>query len=180
LDSENTNRLLFKRSLIIYLSILFIALINFLIILFAPLLVNSSGFLSDLGFLIYALFSKSCHQIKDRSFFVFGEYLPVCIRCFSIYTGFLLGSIVFPFIRKFNFFALPKISLFIFSVVLIIIDVSLNLFGFLDNFVISRIVTGGFLGTVAAFYIIPGFVNAYFEIFIFFKKKKIQPYDKTS
>jgi uncharacterized membrane protein len=38
---------------------------------------------------IYALFSVICHQDPARSWHVLGEPLPVCIRCASIYFGFL-------------------------------------------------------------------------------------------
>ena len=38
---------------------------------------------------IYGFFSIICHQDPSRSWFLAGEALPVCIRCASIYLGFL-------------------------------------------------------------------------------------------
>jgi len=38
---------------------------------------------------VYDFFSAICHQDPARSWFIFGEPLPVCIRCASIYFGFL-------------------------------------------------------------------------------------------
>jgi len=38
---------------------------------------------------IYAFFSAICHQIPARSWSVAGEPLATCIRCTSIYAGFL-------------------------------------------------------------------------------------------
>jgi uncharacterized membrane protein len=38
---------------------------------------------------IYSFFALICHQDPSRSWHVFGEPLPVCIRCASIYFGFL-------------------------------------------------------------------------------------------
>lgn len=38
---------------------------------------------------IYSLFSLVCHQIPDRSWPLAGHALPVCIRCISIYFGFM-------------------------------------------------------------------------------------------
>lgn len=37
----------------------------------------------------YDFFSAICHQDPARSWFLAGEQLPVCIRCASIYFGFL-------------------------------------------------------------------------------------------
>lgn len=45
---------------------------------------------------VYQFFSLICHQDPGRSWHILGEPLPVCIRCASIYFGFLaslwLGS----------------------------------------------------------------------------------------
>jgi uncharacterized membrane protein len=38
---------------------------------------------------IYAFFALICHQDPSRSWHLAGESLPVCIRCTSIYFGFL-------------------------------------------------------------------------------------------
>ena len=38
---------------------------------------------------VYSFFSMICHQDPARSWYLLGETLPVCIRCASIYFGFL-------------------------------------------------------------------------------------------
>ena len=38
---------------------------------------------------IYSFFALICHQDPSRSWHIAGEPLPVCIRCTSIYFGFL-------------------------------------------------------------------------------------------
>jgi len=38
---------------------------------------------------LYQFFSLICHQDPGRSWHILGEPLPVCIRCASIYFGFL-------------------------------------------------------------------------------------------
>jgi uncharacterized membrane protein len=38
---------------------------------------------------VYEFFSIICHQDPARSWHILGEPLPVCIRCASIYFGFL-------------------------------------------------------------------------------------------
>ena len=40
---------------------------------------------------LYAFFSAICHQSPARSWHLAGEPLGVCIRCTSIYVGFLLA-----------------------------------------------------------------------------------------
>jgi uncharacterized membrane protein len=43
---------------------------------------------------IYFFFSPVCHQMPERSFALLGVSLAVCHRCFGIYLGLLLGSLV--------------------------------------------------------------------------------------
>jgi uncharacterized membrane protein len=43
---------------------------------------------------VYEFFSRICHQNPARSWFLFDEPLAVCIRCTSIYSGFLAALIV--------------------------------------------------------------------------------------
>lgn len=42
---------------------------------------------------VHAFFSLICHQNPDRSWSIFGEPLAVCIRCTSIYAGFLVALV---------------------------------------------------------------------------------------
>jgi len=53
-------------------------------IIVAPLLDSSTA---------YAFFSLICHQDPARSWFLQGEPLGVCVRCASIYGGFLIGIV---------------------------------------------------------------------------------------
>ena len=46
--------------------------------------------------IVYEFFARICHQLPDRSWWLGGTPLPVCIRCTSIYTGFFV-SCVFRF-----------------------------------------------------------------------------------
>jgi len=40
---------------------------------------------------LYAFFARICHQDPQRSWFLFGRQLPVCIRCASIYFAFTVS-----------------------------------------------------------------------------------------
>ena len=43
---------------------------------------------------VYLFFSTICHQLPGRSWHLHGEPLAACIRCTSIYVGFLAGLVV--------------------------------------------------------------------------------------
>jgi uncharacterized membrane protein len=44
--------------------------------------------------ILYAFGSVICHQIPERSFHIDGAQLPVCGRCFGIYTGAAIAAVV--------------------------------------------------------------------------------------
>ncbi|HEY6362938.1 MAG TPA: DUF2085 domain-containing protein, partial [Vicinamibacterales bacterium] len=44
--------------------------------------------------ILYALGSRICHQISERSFHLGVAQLPVCARCLDIYAGFAIGLAV--------------------------------------------------------------------------------------
>jgi uncharacterized membrane protein len=50
--------------------------------------------------MIMAAYHVTCHQMPDRSLFVFGYEMAVCSRCFAIYAAFLLGGLAFYFLRN--------------------------------------------------------------------------------
>lgn len=49
---------------------------------------------------IKAGYHATCHQLPERSLFIFGYQMAVCSRCFAIYVSFLAGGLLFYFIRK--------------------------------------------------------------------------------
>ena len=60
-----------------------------LAIVAASLLVDR---VSRIGAFLYLFFSPICHQLPERSFYLFNHQLPVCARCTGIYFGAFLGS----------------------------------------------------------------------------------------
>jgi len=59
------------------------------------ILVLAPSLPASAGAAIYALGSVVCHQIPERSFYLSGFQLPVCARCFAIYTGASIGAAAF-------------------------------------------------------------------------------------
>jgi uncharacterized membrane protein len=45
-------------------------------------------------------YHPTCHQIPERSLFIFGHQMTVCSRCFAIYVSFLAGGLLFYFIKN--------------------------------------------------------------------------------
>ncbi len=89
---------------------------------------------------VYLFFSKVCHQIADRSFFLEGMQLAVCHRCTGIYLGFWSGLLILPFWRQLASLLLgrPRIMLLFF------LPMAVNVV--LDNTTWGRFSTGFLAG----------------------------------
>lgn len=119
---------------------------------------------------IYKFFSFMCHQISSRSFHYDDHQFAVCARCFGFYSGFLLGFIVYPFVRELNNTdSFPRFWLFL-AMIPMGIDFSLTFFGIWENTHLSRTITGLILGFACAFFIIPALVEI--SYFISLRKRK--------
>ena len=46
------------------------------------------------SFALRKFFSFVCHEIPERSFWVMGQPIAICIRCFGIYSGVVLGTLI--------------------------------------------------------------------------------------
>ncbi len=108
---------------------------------------------------IYFFFSKICHQIPERSFFIYGKQFAVCSRCSGLYFGFLLGTIIYPLIYQINSHRIPATKYFYFALVPITIDIFVRFFQIAENTFLSRFSTGLILGVTTVFFILPGFLS---------------------
>src|SRR5699024_6976143 len=109
----------------------------------------------------HKLFAGFCHQQPSRSFWIGGQPMAVCSRCFGIYSGFALAWISIPFVTKAlrRFQYLPKV-LFV-TLLLNFVDIVGNVLGFWQNTVLSRFITGLLLGIAAAWLLGRAFVKQY-------------------
>jgi len=98
-----------------------------------------------IGRFIYFFFQPTCHQIPERSFFINGEPLAVCVRCFAFYTGGLL-FLGYILIRKIQ----TKLNLKLIAILSfpVIIDFLMEKIGIYQNIEELRFVTGLLLGMV--------------------------------
>ncbi|MDD5360670.1 MAG: DUF2085 domain-containing protein [Ignavibacteria bacterium] len=138
-----------------------------------PVFAGMSGIFVKIADFGYIFYSKTCHQIDERSFFILGNKLAVCSRCSSSYAAFLLSVILYPIIKGLNNRNLPPLWILMVSLVLLSADVLLDVFDIMSNTFVTRTITGGIIGFVLPFYLIPGAMNFSDEIFVKMKKKNI-------
>lgn len=85
-----------------WLAILIILVALFIIpIVGAPyLMATGNPTLQSIAGMIMLVYRTTCHQLPERTLFVFGYQMTVCSRCFAIYTGALIGCLAFIQLRK--------------------------------------------------------------------------------
>lgn len=150
---------------VIYSVILAISIIWCGGIILAPYWADAVGIKGDISEGIYSFYGKSCHQLDSRSHHLFEHKLGVCSRCTSIYFAFLLGVIIYPFIRKLSNIDLPSLFWLFIPVGLMLIDVALDLLDIQKNSFLTRDITGAIIGIVLPFFIIPGTTRVFYEYF---------------
>jgi uncharacterized membrane protein len=122
--------------------------------------------LSDLVFRLYG--GPVCHQLPERSLFIFGHQMTVCARCFAIYAAFLAGCILFAFVR--TKLKPWNIIYFVLLCVPMAIDGTTQLFGIeiprrigpgweliwmAESTNELRLITGAIFGLAGALYVLP-------------------------
>lgn len=96
----------------------------------------------------HIFFSGLCHQQPDRSFWINGQPMAVCTRCFGIYSGLFTGLLAGPILGKMIPRSFLK-KLLLVTLILNIVDVAGNMAGFWSNTLLSRSALG-FLLAVSA------------------------------
>jgi len=104
---------------------------------------------------LYNAYSTVCHQKVDRSLFIFGEKMAVCARCFGIYTGLLIGTLIIPIYNKIENPRIPSIKVALLSLVPLAIDGFTQLLGFRESTNELRLITGFLFGIVFISYFLP-------------------------
>ena len=146
-----------RRPLLVWGSTATFVLALVALILAAPLMLAHGHEIA--GQVIYQAFSRACHQIPGRSFFIAGYPLAVCARCTGLYMGLAAGVLLFPLMRPLRSAETPARLWLIIAAAPTVLDFSLGFFAIWQNTHLSRFVTGALLGMVAAFFIVPGLVD---------------------
>jgi uncharacterized membrane protein len=143
-----------KRPLVFWLVVAVGAMLVFTLIVIAPVARANNHDL--IAFAIYAGFSKVCHQLPERSFFIGAYPLAVCARCTGLYGGFTAALLIYPLVTSLERTFTPPRKWLVLAALPMLIDVGVNFFGIWTNTHSSRLVTGALLGVVAVFYVMPG------------------------
>jgi len=133
------------------------SLIIMVMIAGAPLALARGHSLLALG--IYGVFSRLCHQIPERSFFIAGHQFAVCARCTGLYGGFTVASLCYPLVRSLRRTDTPPRRWLFIAATPMAIDFFLGFFGIWENTHLSRFLTGALLGSVSVLYVMPGLIN---------------------
>ncbi len=108
---------------------------------------------------VYHFFGYICHQMPERSFFLFGHQFAVCSRCFGVYFGLAGGVLAYPLFRRMDESEpLPRFWLFL-SMVPMAVDWSLGYLSIWENTHLTRILTGLILGAACAVFIMPALIE---------------------
>ncbi|MBM2826134.1 MAG: hypothetical protein HW403_198 [Dehalococcoidia bacterium] len=103
--------------------------------------------------LLYTLYDPFCHQLPQRSFFIFGQQFAVCQRDIAIYTAFLVAGLLFLTVRH-RLRPLPW-WLFILFAAPMAVDGFTQLFGWRESAWELRLITGFMFGIGATWVTYP-------------------------
>lgn len=105
-------------------------------------------------------FQQLCHQLPSRSFWIGGQPMAVCSRCFGIYASFALSWIFMPLIGyQLDINIKENAILLAVTIILNAVDVMGNFLGFWENTLFSRFFFGAGVGTAVVIFLIGYFIN---------------------
>ena len=144
--------------LIFYLSFLLVSL-YLLLTLLSPLFIQSDNrVVLGLGAVSYLFNVLMCHQLPERSFELFGQYMPICSRDAGLFFG-----VFFACLLSFRSSKLPRIlkpgALAILSVIPIGADGMMQLLDFWESTNPIRFATGLISGFFISYYAINVFIG---------------------
>ena len=125
-----------------------------------PLLAAAGGVGGNIASVVYKLFGAVCHQFESRAFHIEHHPFAVCVRCSSIYFGFLLGVVTLRFWKpktgwkNGNRLILPMVLLPMF------LDVILSFIGLYESTTASRLITGGIFGAGMSLFLYDSLIEA--------------------
>ncbi len=112
----------------------------------------------------YGAFSSLCHQQAARSFYLAGQPLAVCARCFGIYAGFAAGALCYPLVRRLGRRDMPARRWLLLAALPACVDFALGFTGWWANTHTSRALTGALLGATMSLYVMPGLLDFYWRL----------------
>jgi uncharacterized membrane protein len=105
-----------------------------------------------------------------------GYPLAVCARCSGIYIGFLLGTVIYPFIRKLENDLLPSRWILGIGICPMILEMCLSRIGIIPTNRFLMGLSGLILGSVIPFFVIP----AVFQLIHILNKEEVNDYGRKT
>jgi uncharacterized membrane protein len=98
--------------------------------------------------LLYLAFSWACHQLPERTLWIFGAPMALCARCFAICVGALVGLLAAPLLTK-----RPSLYYLPLAVAPTVLDFLLGKLGVIGNHPGVRVATGALAGAAIMLYL---------------------------
>ncbi|MFH0861780.1 MAG: DUF2085 domain-containing protein [Candidatus Altiarchaeota archaeon] len=117
-----------------------------------------------------AVFSPFCHQLPERSLFLWGVQAPVCARCFGIYAGILAGTILYAVLSDKK---VPGRHIIIAAALPLVLDGATQFVGLRESNNALRLVTGVIFGSVVPYYLIPVFDGILSDWMVFIRRRRL-------
>ena len=117
------------------------------------------------AFLLRWCYGPVCHQDVQRSQALFGFPFSVCHRCAAIYFGFTAMLLIYPALRRSGFARAMDLKRLAIALLPVALDYGLDVVGVWHNGALSRSITGAVTGVALALYIMPPYMEAWFQLF---------------
>ena len=144
---------------ITYLTILLMTLIWCALLISVPFLARGGQISQKVSGFITLSFSPACHQAHQCSFTFWHNHLPVCARCTGIYSGFLLGMILYPIFCRPRKYYFPSAWILLAGFGPMILEKCLSWTGIIQPNNTIRFITGCMAGCVIPYFVIPAAVD---------------------
>lgn len=143
----------------IFYACFFIVTLYLLLILLSPLFIQSDNrILLGIGAVSYISNVLMCHQLPERSFELFGQYMPICSRDAALFIGAFVACIASFYSERLPNF-MKSSWLAILSIVPLGIDGVMQLLGFWESTNEIRLLTGLFAGFCISYYAVYVFIG---------------------
>jgi len=104
---------------------------------------------------LFFLFRPTCHQMPQRSLFIFDHQMPVCARCTGIYLALASTGIVLSILLYLTTIKPLPIWIFLLFLLPLAIDGGTQLIGLRQSTNIIRLLTGSLAGIGTIWFIYP-------------------------
>jgi len=140
----------------------------------APLLKNAGAVAAADG--LYDFYGRICHQLDSHSWHLGGDKFAVCVRCSSIYFSFAVSLLAWMVAARRRGLLPLRPALVIAAAGLMVIDVALHMCGLHASSTVTRMLTGGLLGGILPWVVVPLFLEAVGQM----RRRRPRPTERPS